>query len=431
LKRPLLIPLLILAACADLGTPPPAAAPQGESRFLIDPRIGFTVAAPAVDKRFETAWRAFLSGDLANAGRRFADLHEKNPNYFPAALGEAAVAIGEGRLDDARAIVERIRERSDHYTAADVYAAEIALAEQQTRRAYDLYRDIAGRPDAPPIVRERLTDIETRLFEDLMQLARADSSGGSIDVLREALLLRPGAPEARILLTQRLIAQKEFEEARRIIDPVLNTGEVDKTPVQEALAEIDVGRGRYEEAIVRYDRLARRERDPRFARRLEEIKIQWNAANMPPQFRAAAESEAITRADFAVLLYWKVSGVRFAQNLAAPQIAIDVAEVSGRDELIRAIALGVFTVDPVTRRVDPYRPVTAATFTRLVARVLTARGAVCARGVPYDPSELLRAQKILAACGINDPIFSVSAENAVSGRTATAVMEQVEKALGQ
>lgn len=423
--------LILLSACADLGTRPPAAVPEGESRYLIDPRIGFTAATPAVEKRFVSAWRAFQTGDPATARRRFAELAASNPTYLPAVLGEAAVAIREGRLDEARALVDRVRQRSDRYTAADVYAAEIAFAEQQARRAYDLYRDVADRPDAPPVVRERLAEIETRLFDELMQAARADSTGGSADLLREALLIRPGANDARLLLAQRLIGQRAFEEAKRIIEPVLSSPDFDQTPVQETMAEIDVGRERYEEAIARYDRLARRERDPRFRRRLDEIKVQWSAANMPPQFRAALESEAITRADFSVLLYWKVSGVRFAQNLAAPQIAIDVAEVPGRDELIRAIALGVFTVDPVTRRVDPYRPVTAATFTRMVARVLTARGAQCARGVPSDPSELLRAQRILAACGISDPIFSAPAENPVSGQTAAAVFEQVEKALGQ
>jgi thioredoxin-like negative regulator of GroEL len=310
--------ILLSAACADVSTPPPVAVPEGESRYLIDPRIGFAPGTPAVEKRFATAWRSFARGNLADARRRFADLASKNPTYLPAVLGQASVAIREARLDEARALVDRVRERSDRYTAADVHAAEIAFAEQQTRRAYDLYRDVADRTDAPPIVRERLAEIETRLFDELMQAARADSAGQSPELLREALLLRPGSNEARILLTQRLIAQRQFEEARRILDPVLNSAQFDQTPVQEAMAEIDVGRGRYQEAIARYDRLARRERDPRFRRRLDEIKGQWSAANMPPQFRDALESDAITRADLSVLLYWKVSSVRFAQNLAAP-----------------------------------------------------------------------------------------------------------------
>jgi hypothetical protein len=77
----------------------------------------------------------------------------------------------------------------------------------------------------------------------------------------------------------------------------------------------------------------------------------------------------------------------------------------------------------VTRRVGPGAPVTAASLTRITARLLALRGAECARGLPQnDPS------RILAACGITDPALAGS-EMPVSGRTAAAVMEQVDRAL--
>ena len=71
---------------------------------------------------------------------------------------------------------------------------------------------------------------------------------------------------------------------------------------------------------------------------------------MPAHYRAAADSLAVTRSDFAVLLYWTVPSVRFAQNLGTPQIAVDIEDVAGREEIIRALALGLYDVDPVTRR---------------------------------------------------------------------------------
>ena len=42
--------------------------------------------------------------------------------------------------------------------------------------------------------------------------------------------------------------------------------------------------------------------------------------------------------------------IRFAQNVPTPPIAIDIADIPGRDEVIRAMALGIYPVDPVTRR---------------------------------------------------------------------------------
>ena len=57
---------LLAAACAGTAVPPPVE-PEGEDRFLIDPRTGFTPAPPpAVERRFDAAWRFVLAG---NAGR--------------------------------------------------------------------------------------------------------------------------------------------------------------------------------------------------------------------------------------------------------------------------------------------------------------------------------------------------------------------------
>ncbi|HYR27914.1 MAG TPA: tetratricopeptide repeat protein, partial [Thermoanaerobaculia bacterium] len=243
----------------------------------------------------------------------------------------------------------------------------------------------------------------------------------AVPLFREALAYNPAAMDVRVALSGRLVNLGQFDEARRELDPVLNTADVDRPAVQEILAEIDVGRGRYQEAIVRYDRLARRVQEPRYTARLEQIKEQWSMANMPPQFRQALESPAITRADLAVLLYWTVPSVRFAQNLASPPIAIDIENVAGREEMIRAIALGLYDVDPVTRRVSPSRAVTASRLSAHLARVLTLRGAACARGITHD--------RVLNACGVADPGVTVPADATITGREAARALEQVAKAL--
>src|SRR5207247_964288 len=84
---------------------------------------------------------------------------------------------------------------------------------------------------------------------------------------------------------------------------------------------------------------------------------------------------------------------RFAQNLPAPPIAIDISEAPGRDEIIRAIALGIYQMDPVTRRVNPDAIVNGTALARIAARVLTLRGASCVRGIPTDA--------ILSTCRIS------------------------------
>jgi tetratricopeptide (TPR) repeat protein len=417
-----LVAALMLAACADTGTPPPVTRPQGESRFLVDPRTGFTdTVDPALDRKFDTAWRYVLAGDDVEAKKRLDAIRAKNPSYLPAALAEAAADIRQGRLDPALANVQRLEDRAPDYTAARIYEGEIAIAQHRMQAAYDIYRSLATRPTAPAIVGERLTMIQDHLFEELFAQAQAAPPDQAIVLLREALTLNPGAMNARILLANRLIAQKAYDDARQILDPVINSADAGKPEVQEALAEIEVGRGQFQQAMTRYDRLARQTHDQRYARRLEQIKEAWNAANMPPQYQQAIDSEAIDRSDFAVLMYWTLNSVRFAQDLGTPPIAIDVEGVPGREEIIRAMALGLYDVDPVTQRVSPNRPISAAALQRLSARLLTIRGANCARGVPSD--------RVLAACGITDPVADLPPDSPVSGHAAEAMLDQIEKVL--
>jgi tetratricopeptide (TPR) repeat protein len=404
-KSILLIAVLaaIVAACATAPAPPPLVEPQGDARFLIDPRTGFEQPA---NPNFETAWRYYLAGNDAETETRIAQM----PGYAPASLLNAAIAIRAGRLDEASAIVSPL----PSWTASNVYAAEIALARNDLRSAYHFYQQVANPPE---IATARIADIRKRLFD---QLVAADS----VASLREALQLEPTATAARMLLVQKLLATKSYDEARRELDPILNTGEVDRPDVQESLAEIDIGRGRYQEAIVRYDRLARRTNDPRYLQRLNVIKDQFAAANMPPQVQHALETDVITRADFAVLLYWKVASIRFAQNVGAPPIAVDLdSDVIGREEMIRAIALGIFPVDPVMRRASPNLMLTAMATARAASRTLALRGAPCTREAGNDP------QKVLAACGVNDPTVGTTPDGPVTGRFASAMADQIDKAL--
>jgi tetratricopeptide (TPR) repeat protein len=408
---------LLVAACGTTTAPmPPAVTVEGEDRFLPHPLTGVTVGPPASD-RFAAAYRFAMAGNEAEAEKRIAELRQRSPELLvPTLLLESLLDIRAGRLDDALEALERVRERDPDNITARVYEAEIAIRQKQTRIAYDLYRQL---PDVPHAA-ERLRELEGALFNELYAAAQTAPDAEAIRLLREALTFNAGAVEPRILLAQKLVAQRSFDEARREVEPLLNTV-ADRAEVQEILAEMDIGRGRYQEAIVRLDRLARRTRDPRFQQRLDEVKSEWSAANMPSHYRAALESSTLTRADLAVLLYWTVPSIRFAQNLGAPPIAVDLQDIAGREEMIRAIAIGLYEVDPVTRRVSPYRGVTASRFATHLARVLTLRGAACARGVAQD--------KVLSACGVEDPLAAFPGDATLTGRDALRYLEQVAKKL--
>lgn len=417
----LCVALMVAASCTPVDTPPPAVVPQGGDQYLIDPRTGAdAIIPPAVASKFETAWRYVVAGNEVEAQRRLAEIQKTHPDLLPVMLANAALHIKAERFDAAGAAVGEALARAPESLAARVYEAEIAFRQGQARPALALYEAIAARPDAPPIAAERVTQLRDMVYSELYAAAQGASDPEAARLLREALAINTGATEARVLLAQKLLAQKKYDEARKELDPLLNTI-ADRAEIQEMLAEIEVGRGRYQEAIVRYDRLARRTKDPRYQQRLEEIKQEWSAANMPSHFRTALDSVALTRAELATLLYWTVPSIRFAQNLGAPPIAVDIEEVEGREEMVRAIALGLYDVDQVTRRVSPFRHVTAARLSSLLARVLTSRGAACARGLAQD--------KVLGACGVTDPLATYSGDSTVTGRDAQKMLEQLAKKL--
>jgi len=413
---------MIVAACTTAPPPPPAVAPQGEDRFLVDPRVGYTNVPAPLNERFDEIWQSIRTGQDNAVRADLQSLRSKNPNYLPAQLAEAVMAIHEQNFNVARMTVERVQQKHD-YLAADIYEAEIAIRSGDVRRGADLYTALAARADLPEVSKERIAGIRQRTFDDLVTGAMTAPDAESIAMLRQALTINPAARDVRMNLVQKLLAQRNWDDARATLEPLVGS-DPDRPEVQEALAEIEVGRGQFEQAIVRYDRLVRRVHDPRFTRRLDEIKAQWNAANMPPQFVRASESEAITRADLAVLMYWKVTSIRFAQNLGTPPIAVDIEDVLGREEIIRAIALGILPVDPVTRRVNPNATVTASALTRYAARTLTARGAACAHGIS-DSS------RVLNACSVTDPSITLPPDAPISGRAAESVIEEIDRVLSR
>jgi tetratricopeptide (TPR) repeat protein len=422
LKRTKIVLLLaaavVAARCTTTPTPPPAVNPVAADRYLIDPRTGSSAPIPPpLATRFDAAWRYVENGQEAEARRRLDEILRKNPDFTPASLALVALDIRGSRYDEATRALQTLPKS----LVTRVYEAEIAVRQHDTRRAYDLYRSIAGEANAPATARERVAELETAMFNDLFAAAQTAPDAESIGLLREALALNPGAADARILLARKLATQRQFDESRAALEPILGSAAVDRPEVQETLAEIDAGRGRYQEAIVRYERLARRTKEPRYTARLDELKEVWSADNMPPQYRQAFESPSLTRAELAVLLYWSLPSVRFAQNLATPPIAVDIADVPGREEIIRAIAIGMYDVDPVTRRVGPFRQMNAGGLTRVLGRLLQVRGASCARGTTSD--------RTLAACGINDPLLSMPAESPVTGRDARRLLEAVAKLL--
>ena len=422
---------MLVQSCVSSAPPAPVDPPLA-MHHLIDPRTGFTGTTTAsIAKRFDRAWQLARAGQFAEADQQLAEIERRDPDYKPATLARAAVALGRQDSVAAIELIDRAREGTPNYFAAEVYRAEAAYAKGDIRFAFDLYSKLAAQPGTPSDVRPRLEELRRQLFDALIKRTEGASDEESLAFLREALTINPQSESARLQLVRKLIAIKRYDDARRELDPLFLRGLSDSADVQELLAEVEVGRGQFQAAITRLERLSRRTPDQRYTQRLSEVKELFNQTLLPLYYRNAIEATAITREDLATLAFWNVSSIRFAST-GEPPIAVDIANVQARDEMVRALALRLYQVDPITRSVEPRRFVTTNGFFRFLGRLFMIRTPACGRNIPDEPTEALRGQRIAEACGIKLGELQTAAPDAlVTGQTALSVFKQIDAKLSE
>ncbi|MEO8216313.1 MAG: tetratricopeptide repeat protein [Acidobacteriota bacterium] len=424
--------VLFAVACGTTTAPAPATVPASPSDGLIDPRTDSVAPLPsAYGKRFESAWRNLQSGNFEVAYEGFSNVLRKYPQYTPAILGQAAVNVQRQEFDEATAKVADVLASQPENFAALYYRAEIEYRRGENQAALQHFQSLAGQDQYQSLVQERITALRSKLFNDLYAKATREANAAeAAETLRQALALQPEATAARLLLVQKLIETSRFDDARRQIEPLLHASDTASKPdVLEALARIDIGKSRYQEAITRYEQLARTY-PGRYDQQLADVKQRWVEMNLPPQYQTALASKAITRTDLAVLVFWDLPMVRFASNLPEPPIAVDIPTVMGREEFVRALSLGLFTVDSVTRRAYPDRPLSSSSFLRIATRLMTLRGAPACAGGAVGDTDAARSVSVLTSCGIPLGGLNASTDIPLTGRQASAILEGIRRKLG-
>lgn len=415
---------MVAIACTTIQPPPPVDARAPIGPLPADPRLGYPGPEDASRRRIlDTALAELARGERTRAVRRLEDLASGAAPYEPAALTLGALALADADLERAEEHIRAAATR-ESWAAAEFYRAELAYRRGSLREALELFQRVEPPPRGPALAGERIESIRTRLFDELYANALAADAESAVAGLRDALRYRPDSSAARLLLAQKLIAVGRLAEARMELDPLLAGKGADSVEVQQALAEIDAGRGRYEDAIARYEEIVQRDARPEYARRLESIKRDFAVANMPPQYRAAAASLALTRVEFAILAYWTVSPVRFGRPSGSPPVAVDIGNIAGREELVKAIAFGILPVDHATRRADPDRVMTGANVGRFLHRILNIRGVPsCAAGSAGDPLDAL------AGCGIEVSALRALPSEPVTGTDVLRALQKIDAIL--
>jgi tetratricopeptide (TPR) repeat protein len=390
------VPLLLATACAS--SPTGRVAGRSE-KFPLDPREELTGPFP---EGIESGWIALSGGDPASAEREFLRSRGGRP-YLAAEIGLIESRVLLGRTEEALASCREALSGGPLTTPLLVACGEAQALAGKIFEAHELYARAAARAGGRSLIRERADELKKQAVESLARSASAGAKDQNYPDARgrigRAIELNPGdanlhamAGEIELAAGRREKAFERFREAYRL-DPK-------NVAVAEKLADLAV-----EEdptlAVSVLDSLARRE--PRYRERAEQARLAFRVSNWPAPEREAAQSERLTRAGAASLVWWMFPEIREAK-VGKSVIASDA--VSRRDSraILRAVSLGLLDVDRETHRARPDAGLTRRTGARMLLRLLRivnpGSEPRCLEGSPESGRSGAEAIRAAAACGL-------------------------------
>ncbi|MBW3564286.1 MAG: hypothetical protein KY459_06140 [Acidobacteria bacterium] len=413
--------ILLATACATTPDVPPETRKPPSPRIdaLVDPVLGWERDGDPRTRAASAAWEEFRKGWIDRAERAWQELASSPAQFPPALLGLAAAAIERVEYDRAESLIARATAHQ-RWLASDIYSAQLARLRGDIDSAVTILSTVIVDPLTPARIRDVYRTVQADYIADLSSRARmSDDPLQRIALLERALEAGPISEEGRRLLVRAHLSRDDVARARETLQPLLGTGAAAQNETQAVLADIEAAEGNFTAAMRRLERLVEVSDDPRFRTRLEEVKVAWHESTLPPRFHEAVSSPALTREQLAILLFWKVPAVRFARQVSQPPIAVDLQGVRGREEMVRALALDLLSVDPSSRRARPSELIRTSRFIEVAAAVIRLSRPVCSN-IP-----MVSARTLLSGCGIDTSALGENPDDLVEGETASAILNQI------
>lgn len=317
-------------------------------------------------------WSA-AAADCLPLGVAMGRVHETAGNPAEAYAAYASVAARSAVAERARSAIASValeRTRRDFTTAAEAGRREAA--------AWHLSRLERYWPNAEPTLRSN------------MEWARLQ--GDEKAELAAVKALQASQPSDRALVLRRGQLEVEVGDARTGLKFIEELAEA--SPADSAL-QAELGRA----------------------------KFAWRLQNSPDQVRRLRDKPVLSRADFAVLLYWSVPQIRTARPGAA-QIASDIVDHPAREEVARVANLGLMSIDETLHRFSPESPVRRVDALVAFLRLLAGEGRLQQCLPPRTPGRevVCRTGEV---CGlVDDPLLCQAGAN-LSGQEAIEMLRRV------
>ena len=421
-----LLSLAVVVACSPVKTAAPAPGVDPALRpFLLDPTVdcaGGLEEPAAAD--LQRAYRDLLrSGDAAAALRAANQATAGNPELLPAQTLRAEALLAGSQAREAAELLQP-------FAAAAPECLPLALAlgraQEETgelAEAFVAYMAAAGRSDAAAerarAISPRAQELLRNRFSEALRTGRREAAAWHLSMLGR---FWPNS-EAALRSTMEMAGVDEDPRAELAAVKALQAFH----PKDSALVlrrgqlELLVGDPRTGLALIEALAVAA-PADPVLETELARAKFAWRLLNSPEQVRGLRAKVALTRADFAVLLYWMVPQIRTARPGAA-QIASDIIDHPSRDEIARVANLGLMAIDETMHRFSPNAPLRRADAVAALLRLVASEDRAGRCGFPRAGGrDALCSAGV--ACGLFEDPLLCQAEAGLSGGEAIEMLRR-------
>lgn len=353
--------VLLGLGCAETEAPTPVRRLSDQQRdLLVSPLRGYplSISDEIADAVEQAHWDLLAAVDPSVVVAVAQQALASEPPCHPAELLLAQVDLVAGRPTLARDRLLPLVAEVPGYLAAELAVARAHDELGEAMEAYGIFRRFALRDSrasqrARALEPRAIETVESR-FDEALDRGRLDDAEAELGLLASWL----GDDEPRVLDARRRIhlasgdEEGELEVLRRLVvlDP--------SSELRGRLAKLEIDHGDVRAGLELFEILSgETPDDPSIAEGLERAKFFWRLELQPLEVQQLARQGELSRADFAVLVYWLVPTVRTAP-VRNPTIANDILDHRFRDEIVRVLNQGLMKVDETVHRFAPDRPMT-------------------------------------------------------------------------
>jgi tetratricopeptide (TPR) repeat protein len=297
------------------------------------------------EKKIQKAWQRLQAGrtrDAAKVARKVAD----TPS---GALLSLQIQLVEGQEPE----IERLSalcEANPEYAAAWATLAAALEADGDQAAALAAGRKVvelwpwSSWAKRYPELEQRW--VENRVAEASSRLENGDAEA-ALELADQALALDPASADGLLIKAEALDLLDRHQEAREVLHPIMHAPDAHMLMARMAEEEGDLL-----QAMQQYSALP--EGTPGRDRALRRVKLEWRRQNLPTHVQQALASEALTRAELAVVLVGLVPEANAVGGGHVPLIS-DIVDLPSQREVVTVVRLGLMPIDNLDHEFHPDR----------------------------------------------------------------------------